>query len=472
MNVGIYIRVSTEDQVKKFSIPAQQKILISLAEKNSWNYTLFIEKGISGEKVENRPEIQRLFKEIEAGKINMIAVIDIDRLSRSAEIFKIKEFLKRHNIQIATPNRTYDLRSEDDDFFSDILGSVSKLEKQKLLARTKRGIEEAKFSGKWLGGHPPDGYRFIHGKGLEIDEDRALIITQIFELAQTCSPQQIVNELNKKCILTQRNRYWGRTTLIRILKRELYTGRRNGIQLKIPVLIPHEQWIAVQQNLRKRLCYSDNKQSNLLSSLLECGYCGKKLHSWTTTKKDKKHRYYRCASIRREGTNQVKCAESKLIKMQNLDTLLIDDFFKICGDINKIIKGYKMILLVEDKAKKKQILKNELKSLELKKANLLQAIEKGLDWEEAKKRKDEIDRQIQNIEHQLSSDENKMMINLTDFKKYIKKIDLRKKFDSWGIKEKRRLLFLLFKKIVIYKDKIKIYYHFPIDSKVITYNRL
>jgi len=74
MVTGIYIRVSTEDQAKDgFSIHAQREKLTKYAEANDWDiFDYYVDDGISGKNLEDRPEITRLLKDVEDGKINNI----------------------------------------------------------------------------------------------------------------------------------------------------------------------------------------------------------------------------------------------------------------------------------------------------------------------------------------------------------------------------------------------------------------
>ena len=73
---GIYIRVSTEEQAKEgFSINAQKEKLISYANINNWKiYDFYIDDGISGKNITDRPSVTRLIEDVKNGK-------DIDSLN-------------------------------------------------------------------------------------------------------------------------------------------------------------------------------------------------------------------------------------------------------------------------------------------------------------------------------------------------------------------------------------------------------
>ena len=100
MKTGIYIRVSTEDQAKDgFSISAQKEKLIKYAEINDWDvYDLYIDDGISGKNLTDRPEINRLLKDVETGNINNVLIYKLDRLTRSVkDLIYLIEFFENHN---------------------------------------------------------------------------------------------------------------------------------------------------------------------------------------------------------------------------------------------------------------------------------------------------------------------------------------------------------------------------------------
>jgi site-specific DNA recombinase len=86
-NVGIYVRVSTEEQVREgYSIRAQEDKLRSYAELMDWKvYSVYADEGISAKNVERRPEIKRLIADITTGKVNNVLVHKIDRLTRSTK---------------------------------------------------------------------------------------------------------------------------------------------------------------------------------------------------------------------------------------------------------------------------------------------------------------------------------------------------------------------------------------------------
>ncbi|HFH7542347.1 TPA: recombinase family protein, partial [Streptococcus agalactiae] len=83
VKAGIYIRVSTEEQKQGHSLEAQESMLKEFADKKGYEiYDVYNDGGYSGKNF-NRPEIQRLLRDLKDDKIDVILVWKVDRLSRN-----------------------------------------------------------------------------------------------------------------------------------------------------------------------------------------------------------------------------------------------------------------------------------------------------------------------------------------------------------------------------------------------------
>ncbi len=136
MRSVIYTRVSSKVQVEKYSLPAQEKILTERIAKEGHELVgIYTDAGISGERIIDRPEFQRLLLDADEKKFNAVWVIDQDRLSRGdlADLSYIKKIFKENNIQLCTPYQKLSLEDVDDDFISDLFGILAKRERLKIL---------------------------------------------------------------------------------------------------------------------------------------------------------------------------------------------------------------------------------------------------------------------------------------------------------------------------------------------------
>lgn len=105
MTVGIYIRVSTEEQANEgYSISAQRERLKAFCMAQNWSeHKFYVDEGISGRDT-NRPQLKKLLKDIKNGLINVLLVYRLDRLTRSVrDLHKILDELEKvivHFVQL------------------------------------------------------------------------------------------------------------------------------------------------------------------------------------------------------------------------------------------------------------------------------------------------------------------------------------------------------------------------------------
>lgn len=330
MTCAIYIRVSTEKQREKFSLPAQEKILIEYAKSKGWDYVFYNEGAGSGETLENRPQMMKLLEDARAKKFDVCLVIELERLSRDEDLFDwltIKKTFRDNKIKIATPNQTYDLSDDEDDFLSDLFGALAKREKKKLLKRMKRGSLEAVTKGVYIGSHFRLGYKYDKTtKKLCIVPEEAEVVRKIFELCkeQNLGTVAIAGYLNQNKILTplefaeKKGSYKGKGFKIgswtggvvwRILTNPIYYGvynfnrveHKNGktigkrpeaewIKQTVEPIISYEEFKRAQENIKNRAKWSDRNTKNeyLLSGILYCAECESKLQGATFKAYDKK----------------------------------------------------------------------------------------------------------------------------------------------------------------------------------------
>ena len=88
---GIYIRVSTEDQVREgFSLGEQEEKLKQLCKYKDYKiYKVYKDAGISAKDMANRPAFQQMLEDMKAGKINYIVAYKLDRVTRSVRDLEV-----------------------------------------------------------------------------------------------------------------------------------------------------------------------------------------------------------------------------------------------------------------------------------------------------------------------------------------------------------------------------------------------
>ena len=187
MKAVIYTRVSSKPQAEKYSLPAQEKILKECISRESQELVdIYTDAGISGERIVDRPEFQRLLLDAEEKKFDAVWVIDQDRLSRGdlADLSYIKKIFKENNIQLCTPYQKLSLKDVDDDFMSDLMGILAKRERLKIKQRADRGRKVKAERGEWGGRIAPYGYSFDgkKNKHLVVNNSEATVYRLIASL--------------------------------------------------------------------------------------------------------------------------------------------------------------------------------------------------------------------------------------------------------------------------------------------------
>ena len=124
----LYLRVSTDAQVEKFSLPAQEKLTRELATKHGWEICqVYRDAGYSGSWIEKRPAFFTLLKDATKRRFEAVLVTDFDRLTRPdnlKDLGNIQDVFIQHDIKIVTLSEIIDLRDDDQWFISSLLGIV------------------------------------------------------------------------------------------------------------------------------------------------------------------------------------------------------------------------------------------------------------------------------------------------------------------------------------------------------------
>jgi site-specific DNA recombinase len=127
MTIGIYIRVSTEEQAREgYSIPAQKERLTSYCNALGWDdYKFYVDEGVSA-KDTNRPKLQLLLDHVKAGSISIILVYRLDRFTRRVkDLHKMLELLEKHQCAFKSATEPYDTSQAMGKLFITIVAALA-----------------------------------------------------------------------------------------------------------------------------------------------------------------------------------------------------------------------------------------------------------------------------------------------------------------------------------------------------------
>ena len=200
---AVYTRKSSEEGLEQVfnSLDAQREACIAyIASQASLGWRLVPEHyddgGISGGTLE-RPGIQRLLQQIKDGKIDVIVVYKIDRLTRSLTDFaKLVEVFDGHSVSFVSVTQQFNTTTSMGRLTLNVLLSFAQFEREVTAERIRDKIAASKLKGMWMGGRIPLGYR-LEDRKLLIDERSADHVRQLFNrYLDLGSVNELTREIN------------------------------------------------------------------------------------------------------------------------------------------------------------------------------------------------------------------------------------------------------------------------------------
>jgi len=176
---AIYTRKSTDEGLNKEfnTLDAQREAgenYVKSQVDRGWELlpTHYDDGGFSGGTLE-RPALQRLLQDVDAGLVNMIVVYKIDRLTRSLTDFaKLVEVLDRNQCSFVSVTQNFNTYDSMGRLMLNVLLSFAQFEREVITERIRDKVAASKKKGMWLGGVVPLGYDVINKK-LIVNEKEA-----------------------------------------------------------------------------------------------------------------------------------------------------------------------------------------------------------------------------------------------------------------------------------------------------------
>lgn len=207
---AIYTRVSTDQRLdREFnSLHAQYHSAAAYIRSQAhegWRILpeTYDDGGYSGRNLE-RPAVQRLLIDVQAGKIDVIVVYKIDRLTRSLMDFaKLMELFERHNVSFASVTQPLNTMTSIGRLTLNVLLSFAQFEREIASERIRDKFRMAKLRGMPLAGSAPLGYDRVNTK-LIVNEREAQQVRMIFlKYLQFGTVKALARHLNKRGYLTK-----------------------------------------------------------------------------------------------------------------------------------------------------------------------------------------------------------------------------------------------------------------------------
>lgn len=307
MTVGIYIRVSTEEQVKEgYSISAQRQRLQAYCFAQGWEeFKFYVDEGISA-KTADRPQLKKLLKHIREGSIDTLLVYKLDRLTRSvSDLNTILNELKEYGAVFRSATEVFDTSSATGRLFIQIVGSMAQWESDNLGERVRVGMMEKARQGYWSA-QAPYGFKKVDKKLVVVEEQKEVLLDAMEKIRQGYSIRKVSNYLTNKGVKPKRGYKWHLRTILDLMQNPaMYGAMRWGEEIfentHEPIISKEDfdslqRLITSRQNQKKR----DVKTPFIYQMKLVCPVCSSHLSSeriiWDrkTTKETMVRNHYRC----------------------------------------------------------------------------------------------------------------------------------------------------------------------------------
>lgn len=224
--VAAYCRVSTQSNEQLISLAAQKMHYESYINSNQeWEFAGLYYEEVSGTKKESRPELNRLIKDCEMGRVDLIITKSISRFARNTtDCLELVRKLMDIGVGIYFESENINTLNMEDEFMLSVLSSLAESESVSIAENNKWSIQRRFKNGTYKLSYAPYGYKVVNGR-LEIDENEAETAKFIFkETLNGKGASVIANELNAKGIPSRRGKLWRDNTIIGMLTNERYVG--------------------------------------------------------------------------------------------------------------------------------------------------------------------------------------------------------------------------------------------------------
>lgn len=341
MSYCIYLRksrrdIEAEQQGAGETLSRHRTALTELALRRGFSIGHIYQEIVSGDTISDRPFMQQLLADVQAGRWEGVLVMEVERLARGDTIDQgiVAQTFKYSGTRIVTPARDYDPNDEADEEYFEFGLFMSRREYKTTRRRLQAGRLASVREGKYLGTRAPFGYERYKLKGekgwsLAIVPQKAQIVRMVFQdyLAGGLGAQRIANKLNAMGVTTDLGYAWTAARIRQMLHEPVYIGKVQWYQRETKVSIVDGQRVKARPKSDKYMLINGRHQpiidqatwdavqsifscrhkpalpaaapmKNPLNGLVKCSICGKAMVRTPMYGALKGVDYLKCSTVR------------------------------------------------------------------------------------------------------------------------------------------------------------------------------
>jgi site-specific DNA recombinase len=331
LRCAVYTRKSSEEglEMEFNSLEAQRESSEAyVASQRAEGWILVSDRyddgGFSGGTLD-RPALKRLLADIEAGKVDVVVVYKIDRLSRSLMDFsRLVEVFDKHQVTFVSVTQSFNTTTSMGRLTLNVLLSFAQFEREVIGERIRDKFAASRKRGIWMGGWAPLGYE-VRDRKLIINEVDAKLVRSIFQrFVALGSMTKLARELIAENVRNKYGKLIDKGILYKMLnpvyigvamhKGESYPGEHIGI-------IDRKIWDKVQarfqENPRKRAAATRAQTPSLLKGII-FDASGVAMSPTHTRKNGKLYRYYLSQTVLKQGSGDSSVARVPAAEVENI----------------------------------------------------------------------------------------------------------------------------------------------------------
>lgn len=215
-----YVRVSTDKQASEgVSLDAQKARISAWCEANGYELVnVFMDEGISGKKMENRPELLKALASMKKGMA--LVSYSLSRLARSTKnLIEISELVGKKSGDLVSLTEKIDTTTAAGKMMFQMLAVLSEFERNLTAERTSTALQHKKATGEKYTNRTPYGFEAIEGRLVQVKAEADVVAEIQAQRTAGQTLQSIADGLNSRGIPTKQGKQWAPATIHLLMKR-------------------------------------------------------------------------------------------------------------------------------------------------------------------------------------------------------------------------------------------------------------